>query len=101
MISQSKLNSLYDYMYKNRWVINTAPYAIQSSRKGYVLDAICDRRAGAYVNDIRNSNQSVNAQLNADGFVYAIQAIIPDQEILVNYGEAYWSGLDGIMVSDE
>ena len=101
MISQSRLNRLYDYTYDNRRVINAAPYAIQSARNGYVLDAICDRRAGAYVNDIRNSNQTVNALLNADGFVYAIQAIIPNQEILVDYGEAYWSGLDGIMVCTE
>ena len=94
-LRQATLNRLYDYTHNRRRVVNTGPYAIESDHKGHVVDAMCFRQAGAYANDHRHSGKPVNAELRTDG-VYAVREIYKGDEILVDYGDQYWRGQNGL-----
>lgn len=94
-LKQSTLDRLYDYVEGGRRVENAGPYAIGSERKNYVIDAMCYRQAGAFVNDVRGTRHQPNAELYEDG-LRAIRSIYKGDEIYVDYGADYWEGQGGL-----
>lgn len=94
-ISREHLNKLYDYRDEHGKKIEpTAPYSVDIGH-GRVLDAICKRKAGSYVNDPRDQ-QKVNSELRNDGKLYATADIFKGDEILVDYGDNYWKHFNEI-----
>jgi hypothetical protein len=94
-LKQSTLDRLYDYIHDGKEVENTGPYAIQSERDHYAIDATCFRQAGAYANDGVQSGKTTNAEIHPDG-LYALRNIYRGDEIYLNYGAAYWSAQGGL-----
>ena len=89
-MKQSRLNRLYDYTVNGTKIETTAPYGIQSERDGYVIDGLCLRRVGAYINDAKGSKYKPNTIITPDG-MYATRNIFKGDEILTSYGEEYWA----------
>lgn len=95
-LTNATFESIYDYTdERGRHVENAGPYAIQGENNR-THDAMCRRRAGAYMNDVRGSGMRKNAKLRNDGNVIATADIFKGDEILTNYGAGYWTGSDRI-----
>ena len=95
LIPKLEFDQMYDYIRSDdhKKIEPTAPYSVMDQKDGYVRDAICRRRAGAYAND-PFSLKKVNAKLSDDNALIAIKNIYKGDEILVNYGKPYWDHHD-------
>lgn len=88
-LTPDEFNRLYDFYHEGQRYETTGPYAVKAD-DGMVIDGLCLRRVGAYANDYRGSDQKQpNARLEEDG-LYAERDIFARDEVLVDYGAAYW-----------
>lgn len=96
-MTPEEFDQLYDFTYQRKKYENTGPYALQADN-GDVIDGLCLRRVGAYANDYHGSSApGPNVRLEQDG-LWALQDIFPGEEILTDYGPAYWAEQNNIRV---
>ena len=70
----------------------TAPYGIATGR--VKKDGACQRSYVMFANDPRGgpASRTANTEFTGAGGLRALRNIMHGQEILVSYGDAYWSG---------
>lgn len=96
-LTPQQFDALYDFEHAGQHYESTGPYAVQAD-DGHIIDGLCLRRVGAYANDYRGSAASgPNAELQEDG-LWALHNIFPGDEILVDYGQAYWAAQNHLRV---
>ena len=101
-LKQKVFDSLYDFDSEGKHYETAGPYAIGSTKKGHVTDGMCLRRAGAFCNDYHGSKAAgPNAELGDNAMVEALRDIYQGEEILVDYGKAYWKGQENLDVVQE
>ncbi len=92
LLTADEMYNRYNWMRKDsgRHLVITAPYALGTEGSDNVNDAARVRGATSYCNSTRGTGIQPNAVLG-DKYVQALRSITAGEEILVNYGDEYWT----------